>query len=443
MNLCSAFFHRHWPFKTFLILGCLSCVWLAQGQPTIVSTVPSNGGSVSTNGPIVFTFSTGMDTNATDVTFLDSATFASYTTSNWWSSGDTVLTCTPTPAFPVNRTVQWFASGQDTNGNALGGLPFGTFTTTGGSGGSTGSGTNKITTFVVGKTHIFDQYSAGAPVIDTNVPYDFSAITTLASNRTASSVTLALPTGSVSNLTQNFLHPEQFYMFVSYTNLTALDTNFPTGNYTFSVTGSSNQTAVVNLPASLVQPPMPHVVNFTAAQSVIATQAFTLTWDGFTNGTSTDFVFVSVGGVFQTPEFNAPGALTGTATSVVIPANTLQANTSYDASVGFYRATIVSNATFATVAYVATVTDFTLITSSGSHPPTLVMTNSSFSAGIFACDVTAPPSQTITVEYSPTLLPGSWLGLLTTNTPAGGRVHVTDSHSLTNRHLFYRARTGS
>jgi len=54
----------------------LGFVWQAKAQPTIVSTVPPNGGSVSTNGPVVFTFSTGMDTNSTDAQFFDSAQIA-------------------------------------------------------------------------------------------------------------------------------------------------------------------------------------------------------------------------------------------------------------------------------------------------------------------------------------------------------------------------------
>src|SRR5438477_9915978 len=104
-----------------LVLFCLVIGLRALAQPVIVSTVPPNGGTVSTNGPVVFTFSSGMDTTATDAQFVDSATFTFFATSNWWSAGDTVLTCTPTPAFPANKMITWFVSGQDTNGLSLGG----------------------------------------------------------------------------------------------------------------------------------------------------------------------------------------------------------------------------------------------------------------------------------------------------------------------------------
>ena len=72
----------------------------------------------------------------------------------------------------------------------------------------------------------------------------------------------------------------------------------------------------------------------------------------------------------------------------------------------------------------------------------LTLTNATWSAGVFAFDVTSQAGQTLTVEYSTTLLPNQWQTLLTTNSPTSP-VHVVDPHSTTNRYLFYRARTGS
>lgn len=424
------------PFILFAALFVLE----ASAQPMLVSSVPSNGESgVSPSAAVVFTFSEPMDPDPTTTSasfFVLPSTFLA--TSQSWSLGNTVLTCTPTPAFPANTMVIWSLNGANPGGDPLSAGGF--FTTGTGSGGGSGSGTNKTTTFTVGKSHVFDQTSTAAPVLDATVPYGFSALTSLASNRTASSITVTLPTSAVSNLTQNFVHPEEFYLFASNTNLSTFDATFPSGTYTFSVTGSSNQTVPVTLSASLTQPNAPHVANFTSAQSVNATQAFSLNWDAFTGGTTGDAIFVNVGSVFQTPSFGAAGALNGTATSVMIPANTLQANSNYDASIGFYHATVVSNATFTTIAYIGTITDFKLITT-GGPAVTLVMTNASWS-GLFNCDVTAPAGQTLTVEFSANMKAGSWSPVLTTNVPAGGRVHVSDIHSSTNRYLFYRAHTG-
>src|SRR5205823_12847244 len=102
-----------------IFIGCIGETQ-AQPQPTIISTAPPNGGSVSTNGPVVFTFSTGMDTVNTYAQFFDGSTGTFPTTSNWWSAGDAVLTCTPTPPFLANKTITWFVSGMDTNGADLG-----------------------------------------------------------------------------------------------------------------------------------------------------------------------------------------------------------------------------------------------------------------------------------------------------------------------------------
>src|SRR5262249_23241250 len=123
--------------------------------------------------------------------------------------------------------------------------------------------------------------------------------------------------------------------------------------------------------------------------------------------------------------------------------NTFQANSNYDAYVGFYRAIVVSNATYSTVADLASATHFSLITSSGAPVPILVMTNGVWSGGMFSVDVLAPATHTITIESSSTLQSNSWTSVLTTNTPAGGRVHLSDPRSTTNRYLLYRARTGS
>jgi len=418
------------------------CSFGAQAQPTIVTYVPSSAATgVSPSAPVVFTFSEAMDTANTDVQFFVPSPLSFPATSNSWTAGDTVLTCTPTPAFPANNTIFWTVSGQNPAGDPLGGTTD-DFFSTGSSGGGGGSGTNKITTFSVGKIHLFNQTNTSAPVLDPDIPYFFSGNTTLASNRTATSITLTRPTTVTSSLTPVFGHPEQFSMYATDTNLANFDATFPAGNYVFNVTGSSNQIVTNNLSASLVQPNAPHISNFTPAQSVNATQAFVLSWDAFSGGTAADYIYVTVGSVFNTTNLGTAGALNGTATSVSIPANTLQANSNYDSSIGFYRAVVTSNATYSTISYLASSTRFSLVTSSGSSAVTLRLTNGVWAGNAFSLDVTGPPSQAIVVQYSSTLLSNSWNTVLNTNIPAGGRVHLTDPHSVSNRYLFYRAKTG-
>lgn len=386
-----------------------------------------------------------MNPDATSVDFIDLSTFATLPTTQVWSAGNTTLTCTPTPAFPANKQIVWSASGENLAGEPLG-EPTGGIFTTGGTTGGGGSGTRPITTFSVGKIHHYNQTSAGAPTLDPATPYGFAGATFLSSNRTAIKVELTLPTGSVSNLTR--LPPPQSEIFLiapSTANFSAYEATFPEGNYTFFVQAeNSNQTVVVNLPplASLPQPGAPHLTNFPAAQTVNPNQPFTLGWDAFAGGTSADYIFVEIGtNNYSSPQPGTPGALTGTAQTLTIPAGTLQPNKDYFSRVGFYHHVGSTNGTYNTDAYRATFTEFTLITTSGASNP-LTLTNAVYASGNFSFDVLCATGQTVTVEYSADPAPGVWQKLLTTNSP-GSSFRAVSPQAATNQFLFYRARDGS
>ena len=432
-------------------LGCLATALLlarpGQAQVTFSSN-PTNGATgVSVTASVVFTFSGPMNPSFVLAPLFSSTSPAgSYTVNSAWSSGNTVLTCTPTsptPQFAANATISWVFEAYDTGGNLVYGS--GSFTT-GSGGGSSGSGTNAITTFLVAKLNYWDQTSAGAPVPDANIPYYFTATTTLASNRTATSITLTLPTSAVSNLTETVAHPEDYYLYSGTTSSNAFETTFPQGVYTFKVyTNSLDQTVQVTLPTTMTQPNPPHITNFVAAQSVNATQAFTLDWDAFMGGTTTDYVWVVIGSttIWESPNPGTPGALNGTSTNVTIPANSLQANSNYTATIGFYHAIVTSNATYATTAFRATATQFSLDTVGGTAPRPVV-TNFVKSGSSFGFNVITTTGQALTVISSTNCaLPlAQWPILLSTNSP-GTVVHITDPRPATNRAMVYRVRNGS
>ncbi len=436
----------HFPKKVSTIqflamVFFLAGLHLAVAQPTITMTVPSNGATgVSTSAPVVFTFSTGMDTTMTTAQFIDTTTFGSPTVIPVWNMGNTVLTCTPSPAFTIGHTIEWAVSGQDTNGNALGGTPFGTFTT--GTGGGGNPNTNAYSTFLVGRAWEYDQYSTAAPLLDTNIPYVFSGVTSLASNRTATTITLTMPTAGVSNLVPMLL-PWDFTLGAYNTNLTTFNVTFPAGNYRFDVySNAADQQVTVNLP-NYVQPNAPQVSNWAAAQTINPSLPFTLTWNAFTGGGSTDYVSVVIGNKFQTGGFGQTNDLPGTATFVTIPAATLSVSSNYMADLTFYHAVITTNGSYATVAYVASVTSFNISTA-GSSAAAPVFTNAAWSGGTFGFNILTSPGQTVTVIYNTSLSSAfsSWPILLTTNS-AGSLFHISDPHSATNKTLFYRARNGT
>jgi len=296
--------------RLLAIMVLLAGLQPAVAQPTILSTVPSNGAGVSPGAPVMFTFSTAMDPTATTAAFFDvTASLQSPPVIPVWSAGNTVLTCTPYPAFANNHTIQWQVSGQDPMGNPLTGTTTGSFTTVAGVGG--GSGANALTSFLIGEYTFYGQTSASPPVLYPHITYEFFAQTLLSSNRTATNITVTVPVRSaVSNVVETLLTPEKFSLVVYNTNLAAFNTNFPAGNYIFNVSAmASNQQVTVNLPA-YTPPNAPQVIDYNAAQSVNPSQPFTLNWNTFTNGGSADWIFLEMGGnpapIFQTPLYGHP-----------------------------------------------------------------------------------------------------------------------------------------
>ena len=426
-----------------ILAGALTATWQTQAQPTLVSTVPANGATgVSTTTTVTFTFSTAMDPSASGAFFFDPL-FTPVPATLAWTAGNTVLTCTPVPSFPANIQITWFASGQDPGGTPLSGFPTGTFTT--GTGGQTGSGTNAITSFSVGKVHHYNQTSAGASTLDPSTPYGLSAATMLASNRTANTVTLTNSTTAAFNLIHLPPPQAEIFLFTSnFTSLATFDAAFPAGNYSFFVQANmSNQTVVVNLPsaASQPQPAAPHLTNYVAAQTLNPNQPFVLAWDAFPGGTAADYIDVDIGSAYFSPEPGIPGSLNGTAVTFTIPAGTLQPNVTYLSRVGFFRKVGSTNAGYTIAAYRATYTEFNLVTAS-STTATLILTNATFNAGTFNFDVLCTNAQTVTVEYRTNLSVGQWQTLFTTNNPPN-RFHAVAPQAATNRFLFFRARTGS
>jgi hypothetical protein len=424
----------------------LAAVWQVVGQPTIVSVVPPTGTSgVSPTDPVVFTFSTAMDTNRTSAQFYTSISTPPYayfyTTTAAWNTTSNVLTCTPSPAFTSPTQVVWTVTGRDPSGTALAGTKVGHFSTGSSSG---GTGTNAFTTFTVGRVNLYHQTSTGQPTPDAVEPYIFIGSTTLASNRNANSITLTLPNAAVSNLVQNPTALESWNLGAFKTNEAVLETNFGVGTYTFMVNATaSNQTVGVTFPASVTQPNAPHVTNFVAAQSVDPTQPFTLHWDAFTGGGASDYVLATVASVWQSPNPGSSNALNGTSKSVTIPAGTLAPGGNYTASIGFSYPILVTNGDYVTYVYRATDTEFTLITKAATAAPPVV-TNVGWSGGYFGFDVLTITGQTVTVVSStnPANALASWPVLQTFTNP-GASIHITDPHSATNPAAVYRARNGN
>jgi len=417
--------------RAFIRLLLASNLFLITGLTALSQTVssnPLNGATgVSPSAAVVFTFSTAVAPSATFVNFVSTDTFQNFTVTTNWSNGNTVLTCTPNPPFSANITVSWTLV---VSAAPLPVVAQGSFTTGAGSGGGGIAGTNVTTLFSVGKFYFYGQTNSTS--VTTNANHEFEAGVSLASNQVATAATVTFPgAGSATNLNPNASGPENFnFLVIDRTNQTDFENSFPDGNYVFNVTATpANQQVTDTLPATLVQPNAPFVSNFDAAQAIDATKDFTLTWDAFQNGTSSDAISLAVVGssgiAFQTPSFGTSNTLKGTVKSVLIPAGTLQASSTYSCDIVFYRYVAATNATYIKIANRASGTGFQISTiGSASQPPGV--SNPSWSANGLAFDVATSPSQVVTVRFSTdcSLPISQWQTLLSTNSP-GTSVHIT------------------
>jgi len=416
--------------------------WADASAQTTVSSNPANMATgVSPSAPVVFTFSGPMSTSSVNASFYTTSPLGVYPVSSAWNTANDVLTCTPTSPFPDNTSISWVVSGLDAANAQV--IAQGSFTTgTNSGGGITGYGTNKISGFFLGKVYAYGQGSSGPPVPNAFASFLFNGTTTLASNRTATSITLTLPNAAVSNLTQNIGAKENYYLVYYNTSSNAMEGTFGPGNYTFTVNATaSNQTVIVNFPASMTQPDAPHIANFAAAQAVDASKSFTLSWDPWVGGTTSDFVLVTIGN-WTSASYGATNALNGTSTSVTIPAGALVVNSNYAAGIGFQRVIASTNSDYASGAFRATVTSFTLNTI-GTSAPAPVLGNPVWTGNTFDFDVDTSSGQTLTVVYSTNCsLPLSqWQKLITTNS-TGSTVHISDPNAARMPALYYNVRNG-
>jgi methionine-rich copper-binding protein CopC len=131
MNLFPFPIGRNYLVRVFALLFSLMFLGRALAQPTIVSTVPTNGAhGVPLSATLAITFSEAMNTSTTTPYLVDSITYALLPTSQSWSAGNTVVTCTTFAPLPANRTIWWtVTNGQNPAGVPLGGFTGGSFTT--------------------------------------------------------------------------------------------------------------------------------------------------------------------------------------------------------------------------------------------------------------------------------------------------------------------------
>lgn len=199
-----------------------------------------------------------------------------------------------------------------------------------------------VTMYLVGKIMSFAQTNSSAllPLADMPVMSDLEV--NESSSGTVVSASVQLPSGDNRTLVyeswNNIFQTNELFSSTS-----AMNTVYPTGTYTFTIVGAHDgtNTCPINLTGD-AYPNTPRVSNWTAAQTIVPTNDFTLTWDSFVGGTTNDYIGLQIeknggGTVFATPGAGQPGSLNGTSTSVAIPAYTLGSGTNYNARLTFAK----------------------------------------------------------------------------------------------------------
>ena len=153
------------------------------------------------------------------------------------------------------------------------------------------------------------------------------------------SATVTPPGGSPQSLVQE--SEGEWESVQIFDSIIDLDSNYPDGAYIMNIiaTNDGSISATLNLNADPVNgvrfPNDPRITNLAETQAVDPSQDFTLTWDAFANGNAGDFILMEIETymdgdiVFETPLPPESGSLDYTATSVTIPAGTLQPGTDY------------------------------------------------------------------------------------------------------------------
>jgi len=236
----------------------------------------------------------------------------------------------------------------------------------------------------------------------------------------------------------------------TYPSQAALDAVYANGNYTFTLAtlNSGFHYPVLTMPAAGYPAPT-RVSNFASAQAINPSGPFTLQWSNPADATTNDVIFVWItdaGGnvVFATPypPTNYSTCLRGTATSTIVPANTVQPGGTYTGVIGFYRTTSVNTTAYpgaVGVTLVGVHTAFSIAAPS-ALPVLSQPTRISATEFGFLLSGAAGTNYTVLASTNAALPLASWSTVLITNIPANS-TFIQDNQATTQRR-YYRVKVG-
>jgi len=277
--------------------------------------------------------------------------------------------------------------------------------------------------------------------IGTNSFY-FEAAIGLATNLTASAATVTIPNSGLQ--TMKMLDSRHFYFTARTNSFANLTSAFADGDYAFIISNSS--TSVLLPEGTTTLPNAPTLTNYAATQAINATNDFTLSWVPFSGGGPQDYIDVQLvdqfgDTVFKSGEFGCPVSLDGTASSVLIPANTLATNQTYYTEIEFVKVLLLNTNSpgVALLAGTEAVTLTSISTAAGQVSAPVLSNAAVLPGGGIRFDLATTPGVTYTIQFNQDLSnPTGWTPLLTTDAVATSLAFTNPPPAGTNGG-YYRA----
>jgi hypothetical protein len=197
-----------------------------------------------------------------------------------------------------------------------------------------------VDVFAVIKTQFFAQTSAASPTLLPTEGFTFVSIVDANTSTSVTSATLRLPSLTVIPFGPT-AGVGPLGIAQSFDTEAAMEAVYGSGSYLFTIATASQGTRTPSLSLTgSSYPTTPAITDFAAAQNIDWTQDFTLNWGAFSGGNALDYIQLIIrrsnnSQLFSTPDFGQTGALSGTATSTTIPANTFVPGETYTATLAF------------------------------------------------------------------------------------------------------------
>ena len=307
-----------------------------------------------------------------------------------------------------------------------------------------------VTGYNFSKQESFVQTGPGAVSPSTNNPFQMKFTINQAYQGAVLSATVTPPGGTPQSFPSGS-SAISLKIRANYANQGSLDAAYPSGSYALNLDTQDNcaKSLMLNLPATAF-PTTPQTTVFTAAQAINASDDFTIQWNTFVGGTTSDIINFDVNDtngntIVSSPSYLEPGWLNGTATGFTIPGGTLQPGLNYQVQLSFVKVQNLDTNSYPGsygLDGFQSQTTFNIATLSGTTTNSgfLIMSPALRSGGGFEFTLETAPGVNYTILVSTDLKTWSPTSIL--NSAAGGPFSFVDLTAGTTGQRFYRIQIG-